>query len=77
MGSYQNFRGNIFYQFLISPLAGKDILGAQLELAPASTNASYTVGTGLNLAVTGAADVAGYVYWETPKASSPPRSWSP
>ncbi|MCB8045584.1 hypothetical protein JM654_19820 [Microbacterium oxydans] len=30
MGRYQNFRGNIFYQFIISPLAGKDILGAQL-----------------------------------------------
>ncbi|MCB8045583.1 hypothetical protein JM654_19815 [Microbacterium oxydans] len=41
----------------------------------APTNASYTVGTGLNLAVTGAADVAGYVYWVTPTqlvAPAPP-----
>ncbi|WP_447948615.1 LamG-like jellyroll fold domain-containing protein [Microbacterium maritypicum] len=30
MGRYENFRGNIFYEFIISPLAGKEILGARL-----------------------------------------------
>lgn len=46
-----------------------------VPVVEAPTGASYAVGTGVPLSVTGAADVAGYVYWVTPTqlvAPAPP-----
>ena len=46
-----------------------------VPVVEAPTDASYVVGTGVPLSVTGASDVAGYVYWVTPTqlvAPAPP-----
>lgn len=40
MGRYSNFRGNAFFEFNIAPLAGKQVLGAQLSMTQVSVAAS-------------------------------------